>query len=195
MPTAKTYRDGLAALIAELNRDGRGKQRIPLRDGKRKEAKAIGSLYVFAWSKPVDLVFEGARVEFQTGNDKQEAIVAFISAGNIALQLTRDLGESIDTATIVVDQTGFLDALRRRMDDITTGCATAFDAARAEQVLSNSQSPMPAASFDGAEALSEAQRKFVGLALSGPLTWLWGHSRRRCRPACAGRGNPSVPNG
>jgi hypothetical protein len=124
---AQTFNDGLVNLIAELKRDGRGERRIPLKSGKRKEVGALGTLYAFAWSDPADLIFEGARVAFQAGSDRQEATVVLVSPGHIILQLARDLGEVIDTATIVVDQTAFLEALRRRMEDIARGRAVACD--------------------------------------------------------------------
>ena len=130
MNSAHIFRDGLASLIAELKRDGRAERRIPLRNGKRREKVSALILYAFAWSDPADLLFEGARVSFQSGRDTQEATVVLLSAEQIVLQLTRDLGDAIDTATIVVDQTTFLEALRRRMDDIAIGKAVAFNSAQ-----------------------------------------------------------------
>jgi hypothetical protein len=118
---AQTFHDGLVNLIAELKRDGRSERRIPLKNGKRKEVGALGAVYAFAWSDPAELIFEGARVAFQAGRDRQEATVVLVSPEHIVLQLARDLGEIIDTATIVVDQTAFLEALRRRMEDIARG--------------------------------------------------------------------------
>jgi len=43
-----------------------------------------------------------------------------------------DLGERIGTATIVIDQTSFLDGLRRRMDDIANGKAENFNSTLAD---------------------------------------------------------------
>ena len=132
MTTAKIFRDSLAALISEMKKDGRGERRIPLREGVRSESGVVGTIYSFAWSDPADLLFEGARVAFQRGVDKLDAIVALVTPERIVLQLPRDLGGRIDTATIVVDQTAFLDALRRRMEDIAMGRAIAFDVTHAE---------------------------------------------------------------
>jgi hypothetical protein len=38
---AQTFHDGLANLIAELKRNGRGERRILLKNGKRKEIGAL----------------------------------------------------------------------------------------------------------------------------------------------------------
>ena len=176
MPTAaEVFRDSLFALIAELKSDGRSERRIPLRNGVRKDTTKVGTIYAFAWSDPVDLIFEGAAVRFQTGSTAMDATVALFASDQIFLLLTRDLGAQIETATIVIDQTSFLEALRRRMDDISTGRAINFNATLANKVLNNAQDARAAnLKPEVAERLSEEQRHFIALALSSTLVWLWG---------------------
>lgn len=171
---ANIFRDALGALIVEMKDDGRGERRIPLHGGIRRESSNLGSIYAFAWSDPADLIFEGAIVRFQSGRVAMDATIVLISADSIFILLARDFGERIDTATIVVDQTGFLEALRRRMDDISSGKAVHFNASIAERTFTNQQSKLLDPSPKGATTLNEAQRRFIGSALSAPLAWLWG---------------------
>jgi AAA domain/PLD-like domain len=60
------------------------------------------------------------------------------------------------------------------MEDIARGRAVAFESVNADRVLTNSQPGAPLLSIEYAEELSEAQRRFIGLALAAPLAWLWG---------------------
>jgi hypothetical protein len=172
--TAQHFRDLLAALILEMKNDGRSEKRILLRDGLRRETSSLGVIYAFAWADPADLLFEGATVRFQTGKLVTEATVTLIAPDRISLLLLRDLGEIIETATIVVDQTGFLEALRRRMDDISTRRAINFNSTFADKVFNNECVGEFKLQPEGAISLSEEQRRFIGLALSAPIVWLWG---------------------
>jgi hypothetical protein len=172
--TAHHFRDLLAALILEMKNDGRSDKRIPLRDGLRRETSSLGVIYAFAWADPADLLFEGATVRFQTGELVTDATVTLIAPDRISLLLLRDLGEIIETATIIVDQTGFLEALRRRMDDISTRRAINFNSTFADKVFNNECFGELTLRPEGAISLSEEQRRFIGLALSAPIIWLWG---------------------
>jgi hypothetical protein len=172
--TAQHFRDLLSALILDMKNDGRSEKRIPLRDGLRRETSSLGVIYAFAWADPADLIFEGATVRFQTGELLTEATVTLIAPDRIFLLLIRDFGEIIETATIVVDQTAFLEALRRRMDDISTRRAINFNSTFADKVFTNECVGELTLRPEGAVSLSEEQRRFIGLALSAPIVWLWG---------------------
>jgi hypothetical protein len=172
--TAQHFRDLLSALISEMKKDGRSDRRIPLRDGARQESSGLGVIYAFVWTDPAELLFEGATVKFQTAALVMEATVTLITNDRIYLLLIRDLGEIIETATIVVDQTVFLDALRRRMDDISTGRAANFNPTFAERVINNGGIGEVSLRPEGALSLSAEQRRFIGIALSGEIVWLWG---------------------
>src|SRR5262249_1035453 len=43
-----------------------------------------------------------------------------------------------------------------------------------ERALTNAQSNVVFAPFEGAEMLNDAQRRFIALALVAPIAWLWG---------------------
>ncbi len=171
---AQNFRDFLSALIAEMKKDGRSEKRIPIQDGLRKESNALGTTYAFSWADPADLLFEGAGVRFQSGPIVMDATIALITADRLFVLLMRDLGNEIDTATIIIDQTSFLDALRRRMDDISTSRAVNFNITIANKVISEQGTDKLELNPEGATTLSEEQRRFVGLALSLPVVWLWG---------------------
>ncbi|MCE9553993.1 MAG: AAA family ATPase [Planctomycetes bacterium] len=175
-PPAARFRIALAALIAEMRRRQVGRQQFVLEDGRRVATEAKGFSYDFEFSEDAN-IFEGAKVELVVGGQVEPGYLTAILMGRIIVTLQEDFGEHIHTCILRIDNTALLQALHDRLASIERGEVSGFRADFAASVLRNAVTEHPPASgvtWPWRIPPTAQQQRFVELALTNDLSWLWG---------------------
>lgn len=174
-PRPALYVEALAKLVEEIKRAGAGQKRFDLEKGMFLEVSGERNLYSFPFAEEGEL-FEDAQVELEVFGRRHDATIVTISEGRIVLAVDDHFGDEIKKATILVDQTGLLTALKERLESVSTGVLT-LNRALADATVSDAEAPaveqpIPRGKTDGDS--NEAQRKAYEAALERPVTYIWG---------------------
>lgn len=176
---SKRFRIALDALLQEMRRNGTGQQRYAIEDGERVSLEIDSNCYQFEFSAEVNL-FEGARVDLIIGARVAEGRLVAFMRGRIVVAVEEDFGETITRCILRIDNTALLQALHDRMLAIERGTATGFRVDLAERVLKDEggllqpQVALQWPSEDPRCPPTLEQCRFVEVAVSHDITWLWG---------------------
>ena len=163
----------LGELIQEMKTTGTGQKRYKLKDGRRTEAAGGDIFYRFPFT---DKVEREDQVEIQVGQQQVEGTIVSIGAGHLVLALKKDIGDEVRSAVLLINETGLLEALKKRIEAVNKGRIT-FNRTLADAVVQPGalpkRPPRPIRADDGAE-LEDSQRKAYQTALREAVTLIWG---------------------
>ena len=163
----------LGELIREMKVTGTGQKRYELKEGRRTEAAGGDIFYRFPFT---DKVEREDQVEIQVDQQQVEGTIVSIGAGHLVLALKKDIGDEVRSAVLLINETGLLEALKEKIEEINKGRIT-FNRTVADAVIQPGTLPKkptrPIRADDGSE-LEDSQRKAYQTALREAVTFIWG---------------------
>jgi hypothetical protein len=105
-----------------------------------------------------------------------EGQIASVAENRVTLSLRQDLGPEIDFCLLRIDNTAMIEALKKRLEEISKGEVTGFKSEMASAVINNSGEEKPAAALETAQSgnLRPLQTEATAKALSNDVFYLWG---------------------
>jgi hypothetical protein len=105
-----------------------------------------------------------------------EGQIASVAGSRVTLSLRQDLGSEIDFCLLRIDNTAMIEALRKRLEEISKGEVTNFNSEMASAVISNNGEEKPAVGLEPAQLhnLRPLQAEAAAKALSNEVSYLWG---------------------
>lgn len=183
VPTGATrlvlYQAALKALIVEMRQKGSGMRRVVVENGKliQLDGKENGYRFYFEGDQEV---FEGATLRAVIQGQHVDGKIVSISGKEIIITLAQYFGEYIAEAILQIDNTAMLEALVKRLEEITEG-KSGININIADDVIDNKRASEPYESHIeivkeecATHQLNEEQVKIVAMALSNAVTYLWG---------------------
>lgn len=144
--------------------------------GLRVERADGRTLYRFQGRELPD-IFEDARLELLAGGRAEPATLVSLGAGGLDVAVSRDLGDRVRDARLVVSDTRLTEALLRDLDAVEAGEGP-VDARLADAVVEGWRlvppDPVPRAAGAAADGLDPDQRAAMDRALRQAVTYLLG---------------------
>ncbi len=132
--------------------------------------------YRFPYDGDAEL-FEGAKVTIAIGNRTCDGRIVSVSTQWLVVSFDEDLGPTIRTCVLRIDNTAMIDAMADRLDKVRSGEAK-LNLTLADDVLDNREAQ---AVSSGAKhspktdrQLNTPQKEFVEHAIANAVTYLWG---------------------
>jgi len=132
--------------------------------------------YRFPYDGDAEL-FEGAKVTIAIGNRTCDGRIVSVSTQWLVVSFEDDLGPTIRTCVLRIDNTAMIDAIADRLDKVRSGEAK-LNLMLADDVLDNREAQ---AASSGAKhfpktdrKLNTQQKEFVEHAIGNTVTYLWG---------------------
>jgi hypothetical protein len=174
-PLLRRYEAALRALISELRRKNRGSQQVSLEDGRRTAIEGETAAYRFAWNGDIDL-FEGAKVSVVADAARTSGRIVALSSQFLVISIDEDLGPTIKSCVLTIDNTAMLEALADRLKEIRDGQTEGFNTAIAEDTILNreAESALGEVPEQHLSKLNELQREAVRRASGNAVSYLWG---------------------
>lgn len=116
-PTPLRFERALRLLIQDIKRRGAGAQTISLEDGQRIRLDGAEHAYRFRWQGDEEL-FEGAAVEIIAAGKTIPGKIISLGASELVIDADSDLGQTIRSCVLRIDNTAMLVALAERMASI-----------------------------------------------------------------------------
>ncbi len=171
----KIYCIALDALIAEIKRTGAGQKRYPLEKGLRIREQAGDCLYEFPFTDQAEL-FEDARIEIEFAGRRIDASIVSISSGRLILSSQEDLGPALSHVVVVVDSTALLEALKDKIELVSTG-ELSINRAIADAVVgagSVPNDPAPIPRTFASPNHNPGQTAAIQRSLTKSIAYIWG---------------------
>ena len=132
--------------------------------------------YRFPYDGDAEL-FEGAKITIVIGNRKCGGRIVSVSADWLIASFEEDLGPTIRTCVLHIDNTAMLEAMADRLDKVRSGEAT-LNLNLADDVLDNREAQTAGHGINYAPKsdlrLNSQQKEFVEHAIANSVTYLWG---------------------
>ena len=105
-----------------------------------------------------------------------EGQIASVAENRITISLREDLGREIEFCVLRIDNTAMIEALRKRLEEISRGEVTNFNSDMASAVINNTGDEQPAAALEPNKIgpLRPFQIEAASKALSNDIFYLWG---------------------
>lgn len=161
----------LRALIREMQRKGSGMRTVSLEHGKSIVLDGRDRGYTFNYDGDADL-FEGAKVLLSIGNRTVDGRIVSVSSMTLTLTVMDDLGPSINSCTLKIDNTSMIEALVDQLEKVSKGEAR-FNSKMADDAIGNIGDEEAVRQIQCSE-LNAKQEEAVQRILSSPVTYLWG---------------------
>lgn len=116
-PAPLRFEKALRLLIQDIKRRGAGAQTIALEDGQRIRLDGAEHAYRFRWQGDEEL-FEGAAVEIIAGGKVVPGKIVSLGPSELVVDADSDLGPTIRSCVLRIDNTAMLVALADRMASI-----------------------------------------------------------------------------
>jgi hypothetical protein len=116
-PPPLRFEKALRLLIQDIKRRGSGAQTISLEDGQRIRLDGAEHAYRFRWQGDEEL-FEGAAVEIISAGKTIPGKIVSLGASDLVIDAGSDLGQTIRSCVLRIDNTAMLVALADRMASI-----------------------------------------------------------------------------
>src|SRR2546423_2952128 len=108
-----------------MRRKNSGMRTLTVTDGRRINIDVGGYGYQFVFDGDESL-FEGAAVVAEIAGQTFEGQIASVAENRVTLSLRQDLGPEIDFCILRIDNTAMIEALRKRLEEISKWEATNF---------------------------------------------------------------------
>lgn len=166
----------LRALVKDMRRRGSGMRTVTLEHGEAVPLDGRERGYRFPYDGDAEL-FEGAKVTIAIGNRTCDGRIVSVSTQWLIVSFDEDLGPTIRTCVLRIDNTAMIDAMADRLDKVRSGEAK-LNLTLADDVLDNREAQ---AASSGAKhspktdrKLNTQQKEFVEHAIANAVTYLWG---------------------
>jgi predicted nucleic acid-binding Zn-ribbon protein len=148
---------------------------LTVTDGRRITIDIGGYGYQFIFDGDESL-FEGAAIVAELAGQAFEGQIASVAENRVTLSLRQDLGPEIDFCLLRIDNTAMIEALRKRLEEISNGEVTNFKSEMASAVIINDGEEKPATALEPAQLLNlrPRQAEAAAKALSNEVYYLWG---------------------
>ena len=166
----------LRALVKDMRRRGSGMRTVTLEHGEAIPLDGRERGYRFPYDGDAEL-FEGAKVTIAIGNRTCDGRIVSVSAQWLVVSFEDDLGTTIRTCILRIDNTAMIDALADRLDKVSSGEAK-LNLTLADDVLDNREAEAPSNGTRNPpktdHELNAQQKEFVERAIGNAVTYLWG---------------------
>lgn len=166
----------LRALVTDMKRRGAGMRTVSLDHGESVALDGHEYGYRFYYEGDADL-FEGAKVTIVLGNQTSDGRIVSVFPQEIIVSFDENLGDTINTCVLRIDNTAMIDALAERLEEVRSGEAK-WNLKLADDVLDN-RGPQQASGGNTCGLspkgdLNTQQQNFLEHAFANPVTYLWG---------------------
>lgn len=171
---SERYIAALQALITEQRASPRRKRR-ELRNGERSRKAATTTIYTFEFATQSG-ISDGANIDLEIPGQRVAGTVLSLQPGLLILSLTEDLGERIEHAILLLDDTQLLKELCDKLRAVTGG-EIKLNTPLAEAALDSTDTQQPIAPIpDGGPLLplNESQAEARRRVLNQSITFIWG---------------------
>jgi predicted nucleic acid-binding Zn-ribbon protein len=174
-PLIQRYIKSLEFLVADMRRKNSGMRMVTVTNGRRIAVDAGGYGYQFVFDGDESL-FEGAAIVAEVAGRSCEGQIASVAENRITISLREDLGGEIEFCILRIDNTAMIEALRKRLEEISKGQVTNFNSDIASAVINNTGDERPATTLDPDKIglLRPSQAEAASKALSNDIFYLWG---------------------
>jgi predicted nucleic acid-binding Zn-ribbon protein len=174
-PLLQRYIRSLDVLVSDMRRKNSGMRTLTVTDGRRITIDIGGYGYQFVFDGDESL-FEGAAIVAEIAGQAFEGQIASAAENRVTLSLRQELGPEIDFCLLRIDNTAMIEALRKRLEEISKGEVTNFKSEIASAVINNDGEEKPAAALEPAQLhnLRPLQAEAASKALSNEVFYLWG---------------------
>jgi ssDNA-binding Zn-finger/Zn-ribbon topoisomerase 1 len=166
----------LRALVKDMRRRGSGMRTVTLEHGEAIALDGRERGYRFPYDGDAEL-FEGAKVTIAIGNRTCDGRIVSVSIQWLVVSFDEDLGPTIGTCVLRIDNTAMIDALADRLDKVRSGEAK-LNLSLADDVLDNREAQISATTIKNPpksdHKLNAQQLEFVEQSIANPVTYLWG---------------------
>ncbi len=166
----------LRALVKDMRRRGGGMRTVTLEHGEAIALDGRERGYRFPYDGDAEL-FEGAKVTIAMGNRTCDGRIVSVSSQCLIVSFDEDLGATIGTCVLRIDNTAMIDALADRLDKVRSG-ESKLNLPLADDVVDNREDQVPATVAKNwptsDHKLNSEQKEFVEHAISNAVTYLWG---------------------
>jgi ssDNA-binding Zn-finger/Zn-ribbon topoisomerase 1 len=175
-PRIERYVAALRALVKDMKRRGAGMRAVTLDHGESIALDGREFGYRFTFDGDAEL-FEGAKVTIALGSRTCDGRIVSVFPQELIVSFDEDIGATIHTCVLRIDNTAMIEALADRMDKVRSGEAK-LNQTLADDVLGNRGPQLPGAvRVNGQNSkgdLNAQQQKFVEHAVANTVTYLWG---------------------
>jgi predicted nucleic acid-binding Zn-ribbon protein len=174
-PLIQRYMKSLQFLVADMRRKNSGMRNVTVTEGRRISVDIGGYGYQFVFDGDESL-FEGAAIVTEVAGRACEGQIASVGENRITISLREDLGDEIEFCVLRIDNTAMIEALRKRLEEISKGEVTNFNSNIASAVLNNTGNEEPAAVLKPTQIgrLRPFQVEAASKALSNEVFYIWG---------------------
>lgn len=168
------YIVALEALISEIKKTGAGQKRIELENGVYQNSPSGDAIYSFLFNEEA-VLFEEAKIDIEVYGRRISGSIVSIEGGRILLSLKEAVGDNIGQATIIVDATALLEALKEKITQVVA-CKIPFNREMADATVQNIKPPsvpdiIPSVDLN---PLNAYQQKACRRIFSEARTYIWG---------------------
>jgi predicted nucleic acid-binding Zn-ribbon protein len=169
------YVKSLEFLVADMRRKNSGMRMVTVTNGLRIAVDTGGYGYQFVFDGDESL-FEGAAIVAEAAGRSCEGQIASVAESRITISLREDFGREIEFCVLRIDNTSMIEALRKRLEEISKGEVNNFNSDIASAVINNTGDERPAATLepDKVGSLRAKQVEAASRALSNDIFYLWG---------------------
>ena len=174
-PLIQRYIKSLEFLVADMRRKNSGMRMVTVTNGCRIAVDTGGYGYQFVFDGDESL-FEGAAIVAEVAGRSCEGQIASVAENRITISFREDLGREIEFCVLRIDNTSMIEALRKRLEEISRGEVTNFNSNIASAVINNTGDERPAATLepDKIGSLRPKQVEAVSTAIANDIFYLWG---------------------
>lgn len=171
---ARAYVLALTALLDEMRKADKGKQRYALENGKLVEAEGDRPVYAFPFPDRADL-FEDTKVEIEADGRRRCGQLVSLADGKLLIALDEHLGTVIRRCILIIDNTALIEMLKDRLDLADQG-KIEISVPLANSVVDRDVEAPPAPPVPAPDVaeLNASQRVAVDTALGRSVAYLWG---------------------
>jgi hypothetical protein len=183
------YIKSLEFLVADMRRKNSGMRMVTVTNGLRIAVDTGGYGYQFVFDGDESL-FEGAAIVAEVGGRFCEGQIASVAENRITISVREDLGREIEFCVLRIDNTAMIEALRKRLEEISKGVVTNFNSDMASGVINNTGDERPTTIEPDKigvlrpsqiEAASKALSNDIFLPLGTAVHWQDGYSQQSQR--------------
>src|ERR1700730_5877560 len=174
-PLILKYMRSLECLVADMRHKKSGTRTVTVTNGCRISIDTGDYGYQFVFDGD-EALFEGAAIVAEVAGRSCEGQIASVAEKRIIVSLRDDIGDEIEYCVLRIDNTAMIEALRKRLEEISRGEVTNFDNDIASAVIHNTGDEQPPTALGPTQTgrLPASQREAASKALSNSIFYLWG---------------------
>jgi len=169
--------DALGLEIAAIRKKG-SSQQITVRGGERLQTEGTNTLYRFLLSEDIEgtQLKDDSPIRLACGKDDIPGIIVSTNEGVLIVALEADLGDSISSARIIIDNSFLLERLKERLSKVQSGEAS-FNDVLARKAIGEGKIASADGELDEAlllQGMNEEKQRIIRRSLGSEVTYVWG---------------------